>query len=139
MLGRREASGRNHQARLTRRRAGAYSRVAMMHRRTAIRALFGSAMVGFAVPLATEAQQAPPTARVGFITPSNRSSFESGGRRVYRDSFTGRLRELGWIEGQNLVIESRYAEGHYERLPVLAGELVRLSVDVIFANSAPAA
>ena len=92
-----------------------------------------------AAPLAAQAQPASRTARVGFITPSARLSFASGERRVYREAFTGQLRELGWTEGQNLVIESRYAEGYYERLPALAAELVRLPIDVVFANSAPAA
>jgi putative ABC transport system substrate-binding protein len=85
------------------------------------------------------AAQPPPRARVGFLTASGRVSYESGVRRRHREAFTGRLRELGWIEGQNLVIESRYAEGQYDRLPVLAAELVRLPVDVIFANAAPSA
>lgn len=44
-----------------------------------------------------------------------------------------RLRELGWVEGQNLVVESRWAEGRFERLPQLAAELVRLKCDVIAA------
>ncbi len=45
------------------------------------------------------------------------------------------LRELGYIEGQNIAIEYRYAEGNPDRLPELAAELVRLNVDVIFATS----
>jgi len=90
-------------------------------------------------PLAAEAQPARMPARVGFLTPNSRLAFASGERRVYREAFSGRLRELGWTEGQNLVIEGRYAEGAYDRLQVLAVELVSLPVDVIFANSAPAA
>jgi putative tryptophan/tyrosine transport system substrate-binding protein len=54
------------------------------------------------------------------------------------DAFRQRLRELGYVEGKNIVIEYRYAEGKLERLPDLAAELVRLKVDVIVA-SAPAA
>jgi len=50
-----------------------------------------------------------------------------------RSAFGERLRELGWIEGQNLVVESRWAEGRFERLPELAAELVRLKCDVIVA------
>jgi putative ABC transport system substrate-binding protein len=92
-----------------------------------------------AAALAAEAQPAGRLARVGFLTPSSRSAFESGERRVYREAFSGRLRELGWTEGQNLIIERRYAEGAYDRLQALAVELVSLPVDVIFANSAPAA
>jgi putative ABC transport system substrate-binding protein len=49
-----------------------------------------------------------------------------------------RLRELGWVEGQNLVIEDRWADAKTDRLPALAAELVRLKVDVIFAQGWPA-
>ncbi len=49
------------------------------------------------------------------------------------------MRELGWVEGQTLVVERRSAEGHYERLPALAAELVRLNVDVIVTVSTPGA
>jgi putative ABC transport system substrate-binding protein len=55
------------------------------------------------------------------------------------EAFRQALRERGWIEGQNLVIEYRYAEGHAERLPSLADELVRLKVDVIAASPTPSA
>jgi putative ABC transport system substrate-binding protein len=48
------------------------------------------------------------------------------------------LRELGWVEGQNLDFDFRYADGQYERLPVLAADLVAARPDVIFAGSAPA-
>jgi putative ABC transport system substrate-binding protein len=92
-----------------------------------------------AAALAAEAQPAGSPARVGFLTPSSKSSFDSGQRRAYREAFRGRLHELGWTEGQNLVIESRYAEDDYDRLQPLAAELVNFPVDVIFANSAPAA
>jgi len=66
-------------------------------------------------PGAAHAQQPAKIARVGFLTASTQSSHESGDRRSHRDAFRGRLRELGWTEGQNLVIESRYAEGNYEK------------------------
>jgi putative tryptophan/tyrosine transport system substrate-binding protein len=95
-----------------------------MDRRRFLASLAGA----LAGPLVTEAQPGARVARVGFITPSSRASFESGDRRIYREAFAGRLRELGWVEGENLVIESRYAEGHYERLQALAGELIRLPV-----------
>ena len=49
------------------------------------------------------------------------------------------MHELGWVEGQNITGERRYAEGHYERLPALAVELVRLPVDVVLAGSTAAA
>jgi putative ABC transport system substrate-binding protein len=92
-----------------------------------------------AAALTAEAQSPAKPARVGFLTPSSKLSFEAGERLIRREAFSGRLRELGWIEGQNLAIESRYAEGAYDRLQALAAELVSLPVEVIFANSAPAA
>jgi putative ABC transport system substrate-binding protein len=55
------------------------------------------------------------------------------------DAFRQGLRALGWVEGQNIALEYRYAEGHYERLPALVAELVHLPVDIIFANSLPVA
>src|SRR5262249_34173526 len=53
------------------------------------------------------------------------------------DAFRQGLRELAWVEGQNIVIEYRYAEGRGDRLPGLAEELVRLKVDVIVASPTP--
>ena len=55
------------------------------------------------------------------------------------DAFRQGLRELGWVEGQSIVIHYRFAEGQYDRLPALADELVRLKVDVIAATPTPAA
>jgi putative ABC transport system substrate-binding protein len=55
------------------------------------------------------------------------------------DAFREGLRELGWIEGKNIVIEYRFAEGQYDRLPALAAELVRLRVDLIAAGPTPPA
>src|SRR5262249_29919920 len=53
----------------------------------------------------------------------------------WRDAFRQRLRELGWVEGQNIVIDYRYAEDRVDRLPDLAAELVRLKVDLIIASA----
>src|SRR5437762_5563861 len=83
-----------------------------------------------AAPLAAEAQQAGRVPRIGFLnltSPSDRPS--------HLDSFRQRLRELGWVEGQNIVIDDRYAEGRVDRLPDLAAELVRLKVDLIVASA----
>jgi putative ABC transport system substrate-binding protein len=55
------------------------------------------------------------------------------------EAFRRGLRDLGYVEGKNIVIEYRWAEGRYERLPDLAAALVRLEVDVIFAVVQPAA
>jgi putative tryptophan/tyrosine transport system substrate-binding protein len=108
-----------------------------MDRRTFVTVVVAGSILG--APLATRAQRAGKLARVGFLTPSSKRELDSGERRITREAFSGRLRELGWIEGQNLTIESRHADGAYDRLPALAAELVSLRVDVIFANSAPAA
>ena len=73
-----------------------------------------------------QAQQPARIFRIGVLTASSASSASA---RV--DAFRQRLRELGYVEGENIVIEYRYAEGKLERLPDLAAELVRLKVDVI--------
>ena len=95
-------------------------------RRRELVAILGSAAV---LPLASRAQQATKMAHVGWLSPGSQSS-----DRSFTASFREGLRELGWIEGQNIAIESRWAEGKFERLPDLAMELVRLKVDVIVAN-----
>jgi putative ABC transport system substrate-binding protein len=79
-----------------------------------------------AAPLAAEAQQANRVWRVGYLLPGNASL---KGEEVFVRS----LRDFGYIEGQNLRIEERNAEGQYDRLPNLATELVGLQVDVIIA------
>ena len=73
-----------------------------------------------------QAQQPARIPRIGILNPTS-ASFNSA--RV--EAFRQRLRELGYVEGKNIVIEYRYAEGKSERLPDLAAELVQLKVDVI--------
>ena len=87
-----------------------------------------------AAPLAAEAQQAGKIFRIGYLSAPTRESVES-----ILQAFLGALRELGWIEGRNIVIEYRWAEGDLERLPGLAEDLVRRNVDVIVAPAASAA
>ncbi|HTE86559.1 MAG TPA: ABC transporter substrate-binding protein [Dehalococcoidia bacterium] len=87
-----------------------------------------------AAPLAAEAQQAGKVFRIGYLSAPTRDSV--GG---VLEAFLRALRELGWIEGQNVVIEYRWAEGDLERLPSLAQDLVRRNVDVIVAPAASAA
>ena len=53
------------------------------------------------------------------------------------DPFADGLRALGWVDGQNVIVERRYIEGNIERAPQLAAELVRLNVDVIVASAPP--
>ncbi len=73
-----------------------------------------------------QAQQPARILRIGILIPASASFFSA---RV--EALRRRLRELGYVEGKNIVIEYRYAEGKLERLPDLAAELVRLKVDVI--------
>src|SRR5215831_6973198 len=82
----------------------------------------------FALSVFADAQQAKKIARIGFLlAPSRSSAAESV------EAFREGLRELGYVEGQNIVIEYRYAEGKFERLSDLAADLARLKVDVIVA------
>jgi len=77
-------------------------------------------------PLTAEAQQPAQVRRIGILGP-----FLTPERERNREAFRQSLRDLGWVEGQNLLIESRYAEGGVEQLPILAAELVRFQVEVI--------
>jgi len=87
-----------------------------------------------AAPFAAEAQQAAKVARIGYLTGANPAA-----NPHQHEAFRQGLRDLGYVEGRNLVIEYRSAEGKVERLPALAAELVALKVDVIVAPSTPAA
>jgi len=79
----------------------------------------------FAAPLAGEAQPAERVYRIGLLSSQTAESTPP------RDAFRQKLRELGYAEGRNLAIEYRWAEGKYDRLPALAGELARLKVNLI--------
>jgi putative ABC transport system substrate-binding protein len=79
--------------------------------------------------VAVEAQQVPKVARVGWLGADLKPSSH------FLEAFRTRLQDLGYIEGRNLVIERRDAEGKLERLPALAAELASLKVDVIVAGS----
>ena len=89
-----------------------------------------------AAPFAAGAQQPARVARIGWLLTG---SLESPETRLLRDAFREGLRERGYVEGQNIVIEYRSADGKIERFPGLASELVRLKVDVIVAANSPAA
>jgi putative ABC transport system substrate-binding protein len=79
-----------------------------------------------------EAQQANKNARIGYLSVGSVSS-EASRLKAFRDG----LRQLGYVEGQNIAIEYRYGEGNTDRLAALAAELVHLKVDVIVAGGAP--
>ena len=85
-------------------------------------------------PLAARAQTAK-VARIGYLITG---ALESPETRINRDAFRQGLNELGYIEGRNIVIEYRSADGKIERLPGLATELVGLKVDLIVALATPA-
>ncbi len=76
-----------------------------------------------------EAQQAAKMPRVGFLTPLDRSA-------PHFEAFRQGLAGLGYVEGNNIIVDPRFAEGQYERLPDLVAELVRLKVDVIAVTGA---
>src|SRR5215468_6491988 len=82
-----------------------------------------SAML-FVLCVSAQAQQSGRVPRIGFLFAGTRSSYST---RI--EAFLQGLRELGYIEGKNIAIEYRYAEGQFERLPDLAAELARLKVD----------
>ena len=82
-----------------------------------------------AAPFAFEAQQPGRVPRIGFLSVTSPSD-----RPPLLDAFRQGLRELRWVEGQNIVIDYRYAEGRVDRLPDLAAELVRLKVDLIVSG-----
>jgi putative ABC transport system substrate-binding protein len=102
-----------------------------MDRRTFVGVIAGGLL---AAPLAAEAQLAGKVYRIGYLSSGSASS-----NPHVIEAFRQGLQELGWVEGQNIVIDYRWAEGRFDRLPDLAEELVRLKVDVIVASPTPGA
>ena len=82
-----------------------------------------------AMPHVSHAQPPGKVSRVGFLTIHD----------DFDPAFREMMRQLGYLEGQNLVLEGRFAHGQAERLPALAAELVQLGVDVLVTISTPAA
>ena len=99
------------------------------------RRVFLAALGFLGAPLPIEAQQAAKVNRIGLLGGSPPNS--PGGRRTWDGFFQG-MRELGYVEGQNILIEGRFYGEQTARLPALAAELVRLNVDVIVAGAPPA-
>ena len=100
--------------------------------RTALAAVLAVACI--TGPPETGAQERSKRPRIGVLGPRTRADAAR-----YNDAFLQGLHELGWVEGKNVTIEYRWADGRAERLPALAAELVRLNVDVIFAGPTSAA
>ena len=91
----------------------------------------------FALCVPADAQQtAGKIPRIGFLSRELHPSDSRAARAPRLEAFRQGLRELGYIEGKNLIIEYRYADGRPERLPALAEELVRLKVDIIVTDTA---
>jgi len=98
-----------------------------MRRREFLHALGAATFVG---PSAVRAQQAGRLPTIGFLGANTASSPQA-------EAFVQRLRELGWIDGRTVAIESRWAEGRFERAPALVAELIQLKVDVLVTHSTP--
>src|SRR6266852_2676146 len=96
--------------------------------------LFVFSLGALSAPLAADAQPTGKVYRIGYL---GMGSATVSPRPV--EAFRQGLRELGWVEGQNIVIDYRFAEGRFDRLPELAAELVRLKVDLMIAVATPAA
>jgi putative tryptophan/tyrosine transport system substrate-binding protein len=89
-------------------------------------------VVLLAVAVIADAQQPKKIYRIGYL-----SGIDAATHSTRSDTFRQTLRELGYIEGQNIIIEYRYAEGKLDRLPELAAELVRLKVDIVLSSAPP--
>jgi putative ABC transport system substrate-binding protein len=102
-----------------------------------LKIVFIALTVAGLAPLSSEAQQRGKVYRLGFLAFGSPPS-ESVPTEFPFEAFQHRLRELGYVEGQNLVIERRYAKGKLEMLPAFAAELVQRKVDVIVTSGASA-
>jgi putative tryptophan/tyrosine transport system substrate-binding protein len=101
--------------------------------RTVLTVVLSIALLG--APLAADAQPGGKVPRIGFLGSTSASDPRIG---PMLEAFRQGLRDLGYVEGQTIVIESRWDEGKIDRLPRLASELVGLKVDVLVAGGAPA-
>ena len=97
---------------------------------TTRRAFVGTRASGLLAALPAEAQQAGKMYRIGFVEAGAPSA-----NQHFLDAFKRGLRELGYVEGQNILIEERWAEGQNERFPTLLAELIRLKVDLVVQAS----
>ena len=102
-----------------------------MDRRAFVRGIAGAALLA---PLGAFAQSAGKVYRIGYLSTPTAAAVRNA-----LDAFLAKLRELGWIDGQNIAIEYRWAEGDVDRLPALAADLVGRRVDLIVAPAASAA
>jgi putative tryptophan/tyrosine transport system substrate-binding protein len=101
---------------------------------TTRRVFLGGIVSALVSPRAARAQQAGKMPRIGWLGGPTREAAQP-----YVRPFLQGMKDLGWIEGRNILIEWRFGEGRAERLPALAAELVRLHVDLIVVPSTPTA
>ena len=101
-----------------------------MDRRRAILTITGFAVV--AASSEAIAQQKTKVWHIGFLGARSRST--PSNPDAYYDAFVQGMRDLGYVEGRNLVIDARFADGKYERLPDLAVQLVRTKIDVLVTH-----
>jgi putative tryptophan/tyrosine transport system substrate-binding protein len=92
-----------------------------------------------ALGVAGEAQQPGKVARIGYLSRDLHPADSRAPAPRNLEAFRQGLRELGYVEGKNIIIEYRYADGRFERLPALAEELVRLKIEIIVADTTAAA
>src|SRR5712671_4443309 len=104
-----------------------------MRRRDFIKLVGGAATSSPSWPLAASAQQIGKTYRIGFLGNST-AALEANLVGPFREG----LRDLGYEEGRNIVVENRWAEGNYDRFPALVAELLALKVDVVVTAGTPA-
>src|SRR6478609_9481760 len=100
-----------------------------MKRREFITLLGGAAAPAILWPLAARTQPTGKVARIGFL-----GSATAVGSAKSVEAFRTGLRDLGYVEGKNIVIEFQWAEGNYERLPALLAELIRRKVDILVVH-----
>ena len=106
----------------------------MMNRRRFLRTVSASCLVASLGTAAAQSSEKMP--RIGYLSPGFATDPM---RERFLEAFRQGLRELGYVEGQNIVLEPRWAEGKYDRLPALAADLVRSKVDVIVVDGGAAA
>jgi putative tryptophan/tyrosine transport system substrate-binding protein len=104
----------------------------MEHRTPSLVAIVTLVLSLFLAPYPSQAQSVAKTSRIGILSPTLADPNPA------LDAFRQGLRDLGYVEGQSIALEYRFAEGRFERLPELAADLVRLKVDVILVQGGQA-
>ena len=90
------------------------------------------ALAALSMSFSAMSQTLPHVYRIGFLVPRSSANFSG---RV--EAFRAGLRDLGYVEGKDLTIEWRFADGEYDRLPALARQLIQSKIDVLVVDSSP--